>query len=111
MLFLRTSSSKSCGFRLRQPGCQTGWARNRPRYSVFIALDLIFACGAHAQSAETLHAVRAREARAQPLAQAELAQCEASHCRNTPELSLLVGYLSLCDGQPATALRQLTAHP
>ncbi|HXN41749.1 MAG TPA: hypothetical protein VN918_08185, partial [Myxococcaceae bacterium] len=72
---------------------------------------MIFSCGAQAQSAPTLYAERTREARAQPLAQAELAQCEASHCRNIPELSLLVGYLDLCDGQPATALRQLSAHP
>src|SRR5713101_7859969 len=111
MPFLRTSSSKSCGFRLRQPGCQTVWVRNRHRYSAFFVLGLIFCGGAYAQSAQTLQAARARETRAQPLAQAELAQCEASQCKNIAELSLLVGYLNLCDGHPAAALRQLSAHP
>src|SRR5687767_1951964 len=81
---------------------------NRP-----LALWVVLACcsgAARAQSPALLEAVRVHRPGVVELAKGELSACSEAKCPDADRLTLLVGYLSLSESDPAGAATQLSAH-
>lgn len=103
------------GFRLRQSHCQTGARRMGSRVSIWGWASLLISAASasitYAQSAATIDAVQLHRPSALRLAAEELADCERSTCPRASELSLLVGYLLLSQGNAAESAKQLVSRP
>jgi soluble lytic murein transglycosylase len=81
------------------------------RLRVLVALCLATNEIAYAQSPTLLEAVRLRRPEARELAVTELVACQKASCDRLRELSLLVGFLTLAEGDAEAALAPLGARP
>src|SRR5687767_13096629 len=80
-------------------------------FRLLALLCVVFSETSRAQSSNLLEAVRLRRPEARELAVTELEECRKRKCERLQPLALLVGFLTVSEGDPSGAVQVLAAHP